>query len=127
EQKQNPQNHALIRQIDRWERNSIEKIQQKAQEYRKIVIKSLQTIIDDIENKFNDLNEQIKQFHIENEFNEINLNYLTNQLIEIKKERNNSLNISIPQDSSPFITDISIFLSKKTIKTIENAIDVFTV
>ncbi|CAF3559711.1 unnamed protein product [Adineta steineri] len=113
EQKQNPQNHALIRQIDRWERNSIEKIQQKAQEYRKIVIKSLQTFIDDIENKFNDLNEQIKQFHIENEFNEINLNYLRNQLIEIKKERNNSLNISTPQDSSPFITDISIFLSKK--------------
>ncbi|CAF4069853.1 unnamed protein product [Adineta steineri] len=110
---QNPQNPSLIRQIDRWETNSIEKIQQKAQEYREIVIKSLQTFINDIENKFNDLNEQIKQFHIENEFNEINLNYLRNQLIEITEELNNPTNIPSPQDSSPFITDISIFLSKK--------------
>ncbi|CAF1558088.1 unnamed protein product, partial [Adineta steineri] len=62
EQKQNPQNHSLIKQIDYWERNSIEKIQQKAQEYREIVIKSSQKYINDTEMKFNNLNEQIKQF-----------------------------------------------------------------
>ncbi|CAF4259430.1 unnamed protein product, partial [Adineta steineri] len=39
EQKQNPQNHPLIKQINQWERNSIEIIQQKAQECRKIVIR----------------------------------------------------------------------------------------
>ncbi|CAF4171634.1 unnamed protein product, partial [Adineta steineri] len=32
EQKQNPQSHSFIKQIDEWERNSIEIIQQKAQE-----------------------------------------------------------------------------------------------
>ncbi|CAF4284497.1 unnamed protein product, partial [Adineta steineri] len=55
ERKQNPQNHSLIKQIDQWEVNSIEQIQQKAQDCREIVIKSSQRFIDDIKMKFNDL------------------------------------------------------------------------
>ncbi|CAF0912636.1 unnamed protein product [Adineta steineri] len=113
EQKQNPQNHSLVKQIDQWERNSIEKIQQKAQEYREILIKSSQKCINDAEMKFNNLNEQIKQFQKENEFNEINLEYLRNELIEITKELYDSLDISIQQNSQPFINDISIISSGK--------------
>ncbi|CAF1236552.1 unnamed protein product [Adineta steineri] len=113
EQKQNPQNHSLIKQINQWERDSIEKIQQKAQNCRENLIQSSQTFIDDIEKKFKDLSEQIKQIHSEDEFNEINLNYLKNQLIEIKEELNNSSNISIQQDSQSFINEISIIISKK--------------
>ncbi|CAF4200596.1 unnamed protein product [Adineta steineri] len=64
--------------------------------------------------KFNDLNEQIKQIYAENDFNEINLNYLKNQLIEITQELNNPTNISIKEDSQSFINDISIFLSKRS-------------
>ncbi|CAF4337765.1 unnamed protein product [Adineta steineri] len=89
ERKQDPQNHSLIKQIDQWETNSVAMIQQKAQEYREIAIKSSETCINDIEMRFNDLSEQIKQFHKENDFNEINLNYLTNQLRKIKEELNN--------------------------------------
>ncbi|CAF1576576.1 unnamed protein product, partial [Adineta steineri] len=100
ERKQNPQNHSLIKQIDQWEKDSIEKIQQKAQDCREIVIKSLQTFIDDIEMKFNDLSEQIKHIHKENDFNELNLNYLRNQLKKITEELNDPTNISIPQNSS---------------------------
>ncbi|CAF1238026.1 unnamed protein product [Adineta steineri] len=113
EQKQDPQNHSLIKQINQWETISIEIIQQKAQECRKIVLKSLQTFINDIENKFNDLSEQIKQLHKENEFNEIDLNYLTNQLIEIKEELNNPSKISIQQNLQSFINEISIISSIK--------------
>ena len=65
--------------------------------------------------KFNDLSEQIKQFHKENDFNEINLNYLTNQLIEITQELNNPSNMSIQQNSQSFISDISIILPKSKI------------
>ncbi|CAF0794549.1 unnamed protein product [Adineta steineri] len=114
EQKQNPQNGLLINQIDQWERNSIEEIQQKAKDYRKIVIEYLPTFFNNIEMKFNDLNEQIKQIHAENDFNEINLNYLKNQLIEITKELNNSSNLSIQQESQSFINEISIILEKKS-------------
>ncbi|CAF1525807.1 unnamed protein product [Adineta steineri] len=116
EQKQNPQNlqkHSLIKQINQWETNSIEIIQQKAQNCREIVIKSLQIIIYDTEKKFNDLSTQIKQIYKENEFNEINLNYLKNQLVEITQELNNPSDISIEQDSQSFINEISIISSKK--------------
>ncbi|CAF1276618.1 unnamed protein product [Adineta steineri] len=114
EQKQNPQNHSLIRQINIWEINSIGKIQQKAKECRDTVIKYSQRFINDIEMKFNDLREQIKQFHKENDFNEINLNYLTNQLRKITEELNDPLKIAIQQDSQTFINDISIISTKKS-------------
>ncbi|CAF0815709.1 unnamed protein product [Adineta steineri] len=114
EQTQNPLNHLLIKEINQWERDSIEIIQQKAQHCRQIVIEYLSTFFNNIEMKFNDLNEQIKQIHQENEFNEINLSYLTNELIEITKELNNSSKIYIQQDSQSFINDISIILSKKS-------------
>ncbi|CAF1390806.1 unnamed protein product [Adineta steineri] len=113
EQKQNPHNHSLIKQIDQWEIKSIEIIQQKAQDCRQVAIESLQTCINDIEKKFNDLTEQIKHLQKENDFNEINLNHLTNQLIEITQELNNPSNISIQQDSQSVIDGISIILLKK--------------
>ncbi|CAF1401825.1 unnamed protein product [Adineta steineri] len=113
EQKHNPQNHSLIKQIDQWEIDSIQKIQQKAQECREIFIKSSETCINDIEMKFNDVNQQIKQFQKENEFNEINLNYLRNQLRKITEELNNPSNMFIQQNPQSFINDISITFPKK--------------
>ncbi|CAF1478395.1 unnamed protein product [Adineta steineri] len=126
EQKQNSQNHSLIEQINQWETNSIEIIQQKAQEGRKSLIEYSQTLINEIEIKFNDLSEQIKQIHQENEFNEIDLKSLKNQLIKITKELNNPTNISIKEDSHPFINEISFILSKisKANKWKQNAITV---
>ncbi|CAF4190277.1 unnamed protein product [Adineta steineri] len=112
EHKRNSQNHSLIKQINQWERNSIEKIKQKAQNWREIVLKYSSTVINNIEIKLNDLNEQIKQLHRENEFNESNLNRLRNQLIEIIEELNSPSNISIEQDSQSLINEISYIVSK---------------
>ncbi|CAF0857822.1 unnamed protein product [Adineta steineri] len=114
EQKENLQNHSLIKQIDQWEIKSIEKIQQKAQDCRKSLIDYSQRFINDIEMKFKDLNEQIKQIHSENEFNEINLTYLTNQLKEITKKLNDLSDISIKEGPQSFINDISIIFIKKS-------------
>ncbi|CAF1224586.1 unnamed protein product [Adineta steineri] len=113
EQKQSPHDLSLVNQIDQWERNSIAKIQQKAQDYREIVIKSSQTFLNDIGIKFNELSEQLQRLQKENDFNEINLNYLRNQLGEMARELNNPSNISIQQGSQSFINDISIILPKK--------------
>ncbi|CAF4119001.1 unnamed protein product, partial [Adineta steineri] len=112
EQKQDPQKHSLIRQINLWEIKSIEIIQQKAQVCRKTVIESLRTCINDIEMKSKDLNEQIKQIGEKNEFNEINLNDLRNELMKITQELNNPSNMSIQENFQPFMNDISIILSK---------------
>ncbi|CAF3957017.1 unnamed protein product [Adineta steineri] len=113
EQKQNPQTHPFIKQINQWEMNSIEKTQREANDCREIVLKSSQTFINDIELKFHDLSKQIKQIHKEDEFNEINLNHLTSQLRKITEEFNNPSKISIRQDSQSLINDISVILSKK--------------
>ncbi|CAF0831874.1 unnamed protein product [Adineta steineri] len=113
EQKQYSYNYSLIEQIDHWERNSIEIIQQKAKDCREIVIKSSRPCINDIEKKFNNLNEQIKQIHSENDFNESNLIYLRNQLIKITQALDNSLNIHIQEDSKSFINEIAIVSEKK--------------
>ncbi|CAF1428893.1 unnamed protein product [Adineta steineri] len=107
---QKPTSHdlSLIDQINEWEINSINKIKQRARNCREIVTESLQTCINDIEMKFSDLNEQIKQIQNENEFNEINLNYLRNEFKKIREELDNPSNISIQQDSQPFINEISV-------------------
>ncbi|CAF4161864.1 unnamed protein product, partial [Adineta steineri] len=110
---QNPQNDLLIKQIDEWESNSIEIIHQKAQECREIAMRYLPTFFNDIEKKFNDLNERIRQVHQEIEFDEIDLNYLRNQLIDMTAELNNPSKISIKQDSQSFINEISIISSIK--------------
>ncbi|CAF1501389.1 unnamed protein product [Adineta steineri] len=126
EHKQNPQNHSLLEQINQWETNSIEIIQQKAKECRESVMKSSQTFINDIEMKFNDLSKQIQQLQKENDFNEINLNYLTNQLTKITEELNNPPNISIEHGSHSFINEISIIslIKPKLNKWKQNAITV---
>ncbi|CAF1433950.1 unnamed protein product [Adineta steineri] len=114
EQKQNPQNHSVMNQINQWEIQSIEIIQKKAQNCREIFNKSLPTFFNDIETKFNDLNEQIIQIRKENEFNETNLNYLRNQLIEITEELNNPSSISVKQNLQLIANEISRMLSKKS-------------
>ncbi|CAF1209399.1 unnamed protein product [Adineta steineri] len=113
EQKPSPHDLSLIDQINQWELDSIEIIKQRAKNCREIATESLQTCINDIEMKFNDLNEQLKQFHSENEFNEINLNYLRNEFKKIREELNNPSNISIQQDSQSFINEISIISLEK--------------
>ncbi|CAF1168153.1 unnamed protein product [Adineta steineri] len=114
EQKPNSDDLALINQINQWEINSIKKIQLKARDCRETVIQSSQTFLNDIEKKFNDLSEQIKQIREENEFNEMNLNHFRNQLKKMTLEINNPPKTSIQQDSQPFIIDISIISTKES-------------
>ncbi|CAF0796637.1 unnamed protein product [Adineta steineri] len=126
EQKPNSHDLSLINEIYQWEINSIEKIQRKAKECRDIVIKSSQIFLNNIETKFNDLTEQMKQIREENEFNEINLKYLRNQLMKMNQELNDPSNMSIQHESQSFINEISIVSLEKPKfkKWIQNAITV---
>ncbi|CAF1167309.1 unnamed protein product [Adineta steineri] len=116
EQKPSLHDLSLIDQINQWELDSIDKIKQKAKDSREIVIKSSETFLNDIEMKFSDLNGQIKQFHNENEFNEINLNYLRTELLKIREEYNNPPTTSIQLDFQPFTNDIPIISLEKKLK-----------
>ncbi|CAF1361472.1 unnamed protein product [Adineta steineri] len=115
EQKPSLHDLSLIDQINQWEIDSINKIKQRAKDCIEIVIRSSQTVLNDIEKKFNELNKQLKQIHKENEFNEINFEYLRNELVKIREEYNNPPTTSIQLDSQPFTNDISVIsLEKKS-------------
>ncbi|CAF1266424.1 unnamed protein product [Adineta steineri] len=126
EQKPNPHDLSLINEINQWEMDSVIKIQQKARDCREIVIKSSQTRINDTEKKLNALSEQIKQIRDENEFNEINLEYLRNELMKIRQELNSPSKTYIQQEAQSIINEISIIsLERPTFnKWKQNAITV---
>ncbi|CAF1002788.1 unnamed protein product [Adineta steineri] len=108
EQKQNPSNSSLIQQINQWETDSIDQIQQTAEECRKTLTNLTQKSISDIEKTFIELSQKLKETHEENEFNEIDLNHFQLKLTQITEEFNEPSNISIRQDSEEFIKKISV-------------------
>ena len=111
DQKHNSNQHPFIEKIDLWEYNSIQKIKQTADQCKQKVIKYMNKYVIEIENKFNDLFEQLKQIHKENEFNEIDLKGLTNKLNNLKEKLNKPSNISIEEEnSSSFINKISVIV-----------------
>ena len=63
-----------IEQIDQWEKDSINQIQQQAQRCRTQWIDYSNSYIRQMEKKLNHLAEQIKGIHQENAFNEVDLN-----------------------------------------------------
>ncbi|CAF0932841.1 unnamed protein product [Adineta steineri] len=119
-QKHNPDNSSLIQQINQWEKNSIEKIQQTAQQCRETLMKLKQKSINDMEKKFSELSQKLKQIRQENEFNEIDLNHFQLKLTQITEEFLQPSNISLRQDSQEFIKKISVISLPEQIRTKKN-------
>ncbi|CAF1448184.1 unnamed protein product, partial [Adineta steineri] len=118
QQKQNPDISPLIEQINQWEKNSIHQIQQTAEECREKVMKSTQKNNNDMEKKFIELSQKLKEIREENEFNEIDLNHLQLKLTQVTEEFLQPSNISIRQDLHKFIKKTSInILSFEQIQT----------
>ncbi|CAF1309636.1 unnamed protein product [Adineta steineri] len=111
QQKQNSHNSSLFRQIDEWETNSINKIQQTAEECRETLIKLTQALINDMEEKFIKLSQKLKEIREENEFNETDLSNFQVKLTQITEEFLRSSNISIRHDSQEYINKISVISS----------------
>ncbi|CAF1689267.1 unnamed protein product, partial [Adineta ricciae] len=85
---------SLMKQIDQWEKKSIELIQQTAQQYRNILIQNEEENFDKLKKKFDEITEKMKKVQKENEFNELDLNYLKDQLMEMKKQSENLLEMN---------------------------------
>ena len=117
EQTKYPQNHLFIQQINQWESKSIDKIQQTANQARKLVLNQTNENINEIEKKLSHLTDRIKEGREENNFMENNLNEWKEQLLQLKEELDKPTNITIQQDSSTFISQISVIInsSRKSI------------
>jgi chromosome segregation ATPase len=111
QQTKNPQNHSLIQQINQWEKDSINKIQQTANEARQLVLKHTGEHFNQIEIRLNKLTEELKEIRKEDDFNEIHLNQLKQKLKQLEEELDKPSNISIRQDSSSFINKTSVLIS----------------
>jgi len=96
DQKNNRNNHPLIQQITQWERISIEKIRQTAEEQRNLVQQYSQTI----EVKLRSFTEEMQTIVKKKDFNEIILKKLQIELEDLKNQLNQTNYIQIKQDSS---------------------------
>jgi hypothetical protein len=115
-QKKNPNEHSIIKQIDQWGKDSISKIKQAANECREKVINHTNNkYFIEIEKKLNDIAKEL-EIRGKNQFNEIDLNHLTENLNKLKTELTKPSNIKIQQDSSPLVQKISIVIGKLIIK-----------
>ncbi|CAF1364131.1 unnamed protein product [Adineta steineri] len=127
QQKQNLLNSPLVQQINEWEKNSVEKIQQTAEECRETAMNLTQKLINNIEKTFIELSRKLKGICEENEFNEIDLNNFQSKLTQITKESLQPSNISIQQDSQEFIKKISVISSFEQIQTEKNQFQQFAI
>jgi len=115
EQTEQPYNHILIKQINKWEQNSIKIIEQTAEELRQVVLKNINEYTHQLEKKLNELTNQLRQSRHENDFNEINLRQFQEELDKLTKELTKPSNISIREDSTPFISKIYVEVSSKCV------------
>ncbi|CAF1445382.1 unnamed protein product [Adineta ricciae] len=108
EQKSNVSKHPLIQQINKWECDSIHRIQQVAEESRQSLVQPIERHIHKVLVKLNELSEQLKQTRREKDINETILQKYEDALKQLTKELNKLRNISIREEISSFITKISV-------------------
>lgn len=102
------ESHTLVKQIDQWENESIEKIRQMARENRQIVLESIVQVYEILKVKLNKLTNELNESRKENDFFEISLNQWKNQLTEMQNELEKPIDITIQSDTTPLITKLIV-------------------
>jgi hypothetical protein len=120
EQTNNREKHSFIKQIDRWEEDSIKKIEQTAKECRQLLLQHTIEHINEIEVNLAKLTDQLRQTRKENDFNEIDLCQLKQKMTQLTEELDKLPYVSIQQDSASFINKIVVVVPSR--KCISNCI-----
>jgi len=105
--------HLLIKEIDKWEEDSIKQIQQTAKECRQLVLQHTTEHIDPIEIDLAKLTDDLRHIRQENDFNEIDLREFKQKLTQLEEKLNKPLNISIQQGSASLINKISVIVPSR--------------
>jgi hypothetical protein len=111
EQTTNLQTHSLIQQVNKWEKDSINIIQQTADDARQLLAKYATKNTNEIESKLVELTKQLEIIRQENDFNEIHLNQFKQTLKQLEEQLKQPSNIFIQQESSSFVERINVVLS----------------
>ena len=97
EQKNDLKKHFLIKQIDQWEVNSIEMIQQIAKQCRERIFQHTNEHFKQMEVNLTKLTDLIREFIKTNTSNEIDLTHLKQKVAQLKKDLDKISNLSIQQ------------------------------
>ncbi|CAF3234536.1 unnamed protein product [Rotaria sp. Silwood2] len=117
EQTQNPKTNSLIKQINRWEEDSIKKIKQTADECRQLLLQQTTQHITEIEINLAELTDKLTKTRQENDFNEIDLNEFKSTLAQLAKELDKPPNVSIKKENIALINRISVIVPSIDIHT----------
>ncbi|UJR32377.1 hypothetical protein I4U23_019839 [Adineta vaga] len=103
-------NHSLMKQIDDWEQQSINKIQQTAKEIRHQFKLAFTKYTIDMHETFRQISEQINKARLENNCIENDMKIWLEKFMELKKDYRTPKTINIRQDdyAHAFINKISI-------------------
>lgn len=110
-----PQKHPLFQQIDQWERDSIQKIQQTAEEARQILLKHLPVHVTAAKEQLKQFTSQVKESREENDFFETDIQQWMKQLIILREKLRTPSNIVIELTDVPLVTKISVDVFRKYI------------
>jgi len=108
EQTANPARHTLVQQINDWERSSIKRIRETANEAREMLLEHTTKYISEIEFKLNKITDQLRQSRQENDFVETDLRQWKEQLTQLTNELSKPSNIRLQEDSQPLVTKLYV-------------------
>jgi DNA repair exonuclease SbcCD ATPase subunit len=105
------QKHTLIQQIDHWKEESIQKIEQTADECKKSVVQYIIEQIQQVEINLSKLTEDLRYVRQQNDYNEADLLQLSTRLEQLTKELKQTENIVIERNSASPVNNITIVVS----------------
>ncbi|CAF1139266.1 unnamed protein product [Rotaria sordida] len=110
EQMKKSPDHSLMKQIDEWERNSIEKIRQTANDARQQLLNIIDKHMDKLKNDLECLTQELKKARDDDNFFENDLNKWITTLNELKKDliTPQTINVHYDNDTTSFISKIII-------------------
>jgi len=119
-----PDSHSLIKEIDQWEKESITKIQKRAQELRQELFQSTSAYTSDLSKKLQQLSEQLKRGREHDDFIETDLQNWKKTLENLKTNLISLSTISINRDDNvSLVQNISITSFIKTSEKFERVSD----
>ncbi len=108
EQTSQPQQYPLMEQIDKWERESIEKIQQTANEARQQLAHHTTGHITVIESQLNKLTNELRKSREEDDFFETDLTRWKQEIARLGEVLHKPPNINVRQNSTSLVNKIVV-------------------
>ncbi|CAF4524780.1 unnamed protein product [Rotaria socialis] len=114
EQQKVPGEPPFIQEVNIWEKESIQKIKQTAEECRQILCEENEQHFMEMEFQLFQLTEELQKIRLENEFNEITIDRIKTQLEKLEREFGQLPNVKIQKDVTSFIEKLSVAVSSET-------------